>query len=147
MSLIGILVVAPLWGAMSTQLFLQAWLAVINVVSSVIGLARAKVPRKWVFLGLGVYAVQAIVFPVLLGLGYYLLSEKLSFGYTSAENIVYWIFALLSLLYMLPQLPRKVKKAWRNANVRGSLELDISSRRLRDIESQRTEGHGAFPED
>ena len=127
---IGLLIVAPLWGMISTQLFLQAWLAFINGIISIVGFFAGRVDRKTTALGIGVGLGSAFLFYLLLRVGFWLLSDILHFGYSAAENTVYWIFAALSALYMLPQIPRRIKKPWRNAMIPGSLESDIFARKL-----------------
>ena len=129
-NLIGIIIVAPLWGMISTQLFLQSWLAFIGIIINIIGIFRGKVLRKTTFLGLGVALVQVILFSGLLYLGYYLVSDILFFGYTTTENIIYWIFAAIILIWMIPQIPSKIKRAWRCANVPGYIEERIWNRRF-----------------
>lgn len=128
--LIGVIIVSPIWGMVSSQLFLQSWLAFINSGILIIGIVRGVVPRKDNLLGLGIATFQGILFSILLSLGHYLLTRILSFGYTKTENIVYWIFASISLLYMIPQISPKIRKTWRNANIPGSLEEDIIKRKL-----------------
>lgn len=128
MKWIGILLVSPLWGGVSTQLFLQAWLAVVNFLVGLGDFIRGAVPRKDTALMMGVALSQILLFSILLDAGVWLLTKKLHFGYTKAENVVYWIAAAISALYMLPQVPRKIRKSWRNAMLPGSLDLDILKR-------------------
>jgi len=130
--LIGVIIISPIWGIVSTQLFLQSWLAFINAIIDIIGIVRGKVARKNNLLGLGVAILQVLLFSVLLSLGYYLLTKVFSFGYTRIENIIYWIFAVISLLYIIPQMPSKIKGAWRCANISGALEENIVKRKLKD---------------
>jgi hypothetical protein len=130
MNLIGIIVISPLWGIISTRLFLQSWLAFIGIIIWIIGIIRGKVGRRTVFLGLGVSIGSVLLWSALLWLGYYVLSQVLHFGYTTAENVVYWIFAVIGLLWFGRQLLSKIKKTWRNANIAGSLEEDIWTRKL-----------------
>ncbi|MHB8413290.1 MAG: hypothetical protein ACYDDI_15280 [Candidatus Acidiferrales bacterium] len=122
MKWLGILLISPVWGAVSTQLFLQGWLAFIGVFIGLIGFVKGSVPRKDTALLMGVAAFQVVLFSLLLTAGFWLLTDWLPFGRTGAENIVYWVFAGLSALYMLPQVPTKIRKSWRNALVAGSLE-------------------------
>jgi hypothetical protein len=132
MNLIGITIVSPFWGVISTQLFLQSWLAFIGAIMSIIGIIMGKVERQKTFMGLGVSVVQMLLFSGLLYGGQYLLADVWGFGFTKTENIVYWVFAGLSLLYMVPQFPAKIKKGWRNATIPGSLEEDIMKRKMGD---------------
>jgi len=133
LNVLGVIVVSPLWGIISTTLFLQSWLAFIGIIIWIIGIIRGKVERKTAFLGLGMAVGLGVLWSGLLRLGYYLLSDVLSFGYTTAENVVYWIFAGITLIWSGLRLPAKVKKTWRNANVPGSIEEDIWRRKLGKI--------------
>jgi hypothetical protein len=130
MKWIGILLVSPLWGALSTQLFIQAWLAVASFFISFLGLVKGAVPRETTALAMGVAIFSAILFSLLLYGGNWLLTEVLPFGQTEIENVVYWIFAGISALFILPQIPAKVRKSWRNAIIPGSLEVDIFKRKM-----------------
>jgi hypothetical protein len=129
---IGILIVSPFWGMISTQLFLQSWLSFINSIFCIIGLIRGKTSRKDTLLGLAASIIGIIIMSGLLRLGFYIL-DILPFGSTKTENTVYWIFAVFSLLYMIPQIPSKIRKGWRNVNVYGSLEEDILKRKAESI--------------
>jgi len=136
MKWIGIFLVSPLWGALSTQLFLQTWLAALNFVICLIGFVRGAVPRKNNALGMGVALLSSVLFSALLDGGFWLLTDIFSFGRTRAENIVYWIVAALSLLYMLPQIPSRIRKAWRSAMTPGWIEMDILKRKVSAISSE-----------
>jgi len=126
---IGILIVAPLWGITSTQLFFQIWLSVINAVINIIGLIAGRVGRKKTGLGFAISLGSGLIFSLLLHGGYWLLSDVLSFGYSNAENIVYWVFSVFSALYVVFQIPNRIKKTWRFVMVPGALEEDIFARR------------------
>lgn len=130
MKWLGVLIVSPLWGAVSTQLFLQAWLAAINLVITFIGFLVGRVKRSNTALGMGVALVHGLIFSGLLHAGSWLLTDVLGVGWSRIENMVYWVFAVLSALYMLPQIPSRLRKVWRNAMVPGSLEEDIKKRKL-----------------
>ncbi len=132
-SIVGVIFVSPFWGAISSQLLLQAWLAFVNLIIHLIGLVMGRVKRKINLSGIGAALVQMLLFSVLLHGGHYLLTEVFSFGYSTAEYYTYWIFAVLSILYMLPQIPAKVRKSWRNATVVGSIEVDITMRKLESL--------------
>ena len=100
-----------------------------------LGLVKGRVERRLNFIGIGTALVQMILFSALLHGGYYLLAEVFSFGYSTAENVVYWIFAVLSILYMLPQIPAKVRKSWRNATIAGSLQADFMKGKFVSIQT------------
>jgi len=130
MKWLGILLVSPLWGAISAQLVLQAWMGVVNFFISFVGFVKGAVPRKDTALAMAVALFSVVSFSLLLRAGFWLLTDLLPFGQTQAENVVYWVFAGLSALYILPQIPQKVRKSWRNATIPGSLEMDILKRKV-----------------
>ena len=124
---LGILVVSPIWGIVSTTLFLQIWLALANAVIELIGFVKGTVSRKSTSLALGVSVAAAVVFSLLLQGGYWIISAG-NFGASNAESIVYWLFASVTLIGIAIEVPKKIGKSWRNATVRGSLEADIQQR-------------------
>lgn len=130
MKWIGVLVVSPLWGMLSTRLFLQSWLAAVTFLVAVLGFVRGAVPRKDNALAAGVALLGVILFSLLLDGGFWLLTSVLRFGQTRAENIVYWVFAGLAALYILPQIPAKIRKSWRNSMIPASVQEDIVRRQL-----------------
>lgn len=130
MEWIGIVFVSPLWGALSTQLFIQAWLFVANFFINLVGFLKGTVSRKSTALAAGAAVFGVLLFSFLLSAGLWLLTEVFSFGQTETENVVYWVFAGLSALFMLPQIPEKLRKSWRNAMIPGSLEADIFKRKM-----------------
>ena len=130
MKWLGILLISPLWGALSTQLFIQAWMGVANFFIGFVGFVKGAVPRKDAALAMGVALFSVVLFSLLLRGGFWLLTDVFSFGQTQTENTVYWVFAGLSALYILPQVPSKIRKSWRNATIPGSLETDILKRKL-----------------
>lgn len=125
MKWIGVLLVSPLWGTVSTQLFLKALLAVANFFINLLGFVKGAVPRVTTAAAMGVTLVRAIKFFLLLYGGNWLLTEVLPFGQTMTENVVYWVYAGLAALFMVPQIPVKARKFWRKAMIPESLEADI----------------------
>ena len=132
MKWLGILLISPLWGVLSTQLFIQSWMGVVNFFISFVGFVKGAVPRKTTALQMGVALFSVVLFSLLLRGGFWLLTDVFPFGQTQMESTVYWVFAGLSALYMFPQVPRKFRKSWRNAMIPGSLETDILKRKLEE---------------
>jgi len=118
---IGVIVIAPLWGMLSTQLFFQAWLSFINGIINIIGFFVGRVERKTTALGFVVCIGSFALFNGIFYAVFWLLSDILHFGYSPAENTVYWIFAALSSLYMLPQIPGRIRQSWQNSMVKSIL--------------------------
>lgn len=139
---VGIILVAPLWGILSAQLFLQSWLAVANMFIALAGFVGGAVRRKTTAMMMGVAVAQVVLFSLLLGGGFWLLTEVLPFGRTRLENGIYWAFAACSALFMLLQVPSKVRKSWRDAMVPGALEGDIISRKLRVASERAIDSRG-----
>lgn len=131
MNLIGIVIVAPIWGILSTRLFLQSWLALINTGIHVFGLVTGKVDRRLNFMGFGFSLALCLLWSGLLYLGQYLFSVVWGFGHTTPENVVYWALAIASLVFFVREFPSKIRKAWRAATVLGAIEQDILERRSR----------------
>ncbi len=123
--LIGVTIISPIWGFVSTLLFLQCWLAFVSMIMSIISLITGKVGRKNSLMFLGIYLLQGIVSSICLKLGYWLLSSVLSFGYTTIENIIYWIFAVIALIGLLPQIPNTIRRVWHNTSLPGIFELNL----------------------
>ena len=130
-SIVGIVIISPAWGVMSTWLFLQSWLSLIGAFLGIIGLIRGKVERKVLFASIGLHILTLIACSALLSLGYYLFSYVFQFGYSKIENIVYWLFAGISFIFIIIEYPHKIKKGWRQANVVGEIESDVIKRRFR----------------
>lgn len=121
MKWLGILLIAPLWGALSTQLFIQAWMAVAIFFIYFVGFVKGAVPRKDTALLMSVALFSVVLFTLLLRGGVWLLTDVFSFGHTQTENTVYWVFAGLSALFLLPQVSSRTWESWRKATIPGSL--------------------------
>ena len=130
MSWIGVLIVSPIWGTISTRLFLQSWLALLQGIIGIIGLFDGRVERKVNGVLVGFSFGAMVVCSLLWSVGFWLLYDVLGFGYSAGETTVYWVFVAVSALYFLPQIPGRLGKTWRNAMVPGSLEDDIAARKL-----------------
>ena len=124
MNWLGILLISPIWGPLSTQFFIQAWLSVAQFFIYLVGFVKGSVPRKDNAIHMGVAICTVALFSLLLRGGFWLLTVVLPFGQTQAENIVYWLFAGLSWLYFIPQIPSKLRASWRYATIPNALWLD-----------------------
>jgi hypothetical protein len=58
---IGILIVSPMWGMTSTQLFLQGWLAFLSAIIGTVGFVAGRVHRKTTALMMGTGIGMSIV--------------------------------------------------------------------------------------
>mgnify|MGYP000402622816 CR=1 FL=1 len=117
MSWIGILVVSPLWGMISTQMFVQSWLGVVLAGIGIIGAVAGRRPRQDCAILVAIGLAQALIFStIIIGVNW-ILTSVTPFGTTMGEIISYWIFAAISAPYLLVQVPGKIKDAWRRALV------------------------------
>lgn len=110
-------IISLIWGVLWIQFFLQACLAFAMGALNVVGFVRGEVSR--------VDTAKLIAFHVAVILccagllyGGKMLAEYLLFGY----GVLFWIFSAMSALYLLPQIPRKLKWAWRCSTVPGVIE-------------------------
>jgi hypothetical protein len=127
---VGVLVVSPLWGFLSTQLFIQAWLAVAGLVCGSIGLLRGRVEPGVNLIAIGTGLASVILWCALLRAGFWLLVDVLELGASGAENTVYWICAVVFALGSIPQIVLSVRNAWRFAMVPGALDQFSLDRRM-----------------
>jgi hypothetical protein len=127
---VGMLLVSPVWGWVSTQMFLQGWLSVVGIACGLAGLVRGRVPRLQNLTGIGVGVVSVILWSALLRGGFWLLVDVLKFGYSGAENTVYWLVAGIFALGSLQQMVTSVRNSWRFAMVPGALDQFTLDRRI-----------------
>ena len=127
---LGVLLVSPAWGWLSTQLLLQSWLSVVGIACGLVGLGQGRVPRLQNFMAVGVGVFSVTLWSLLLRGGFWLLVDVLKFGYTGAENVVYWVVAAIFALGSIPQMVTSVRNSWRFATVPGALEQATVDRRI-----------------
>jgi uncharacterized membrane protein YeaQ/YmgE (transglycosylase-associated protein family) len=133
MNWLGVLLVSPLWGIISSQFFFRWLLAFASFLISLVGFLRGSVPRKVNAIGMGAGLAHMVVAAIVLSGGRWLLTEVLEFGYSDAENTSYKIFAVIGSVYCLFQIPSRLRRAWRNAFVPGEIEHNIFKRKLAQI--------------
>lgn len=114
-NLIGPFVVAPVWGFLSTELFLQGWLAYADMFIAVASLVRGRATGSQAAEAAFGAFVTGVVYTVCLRGGFSLLVEDMGFGRTGLEKILYCVFVVLSAAYLVPRLPSKIRNAWRTA--------------------------------
>ena len=118
MKWIGPIVVMPLWAFGVAQLFVQGWLLTADLAIAVIALVRGRMT--------GLRAVQAIVgsliagvvCAVLLRISPWLVVDLLGYGRTGLEQILFAVFAVLSVVYLVRRFPAQVRKSWQTAMTR-----------------------------
>jgi hypothetical protein len=114
-NLIGPFVVAPLWGFLSTELFLQGWLAYADMFIAIASLVRGRTTGSRAAEAAFGALVTGVACTACLHGGFWVLLEVMGFGRRGLEKILYCVFVVLSAAYLVPRLPSKVQKAWRTA--------------------------------
>jgi fatty acid desaturase len=122
-----VLIVAPLWGMISAQLFMISILSLIFVIA-VVGIFKRKVALTNLAIAMAVSFFNCILFVTLLVGGRYLIQKYTSFGSTTSENVAFWVFAVFSVWFMAEEFASKIQKQWRNCTLEGSVELDMLKR-------------------
>ena len=128
----GIIVVGPLWGLISAQLFFQTGEEFIKAVIYLIGLFKGKVAAKKLLVRMVAALVASLLCAILLVFGFWLICVRYPHLRTSAQNVLYLAFAVLATVYIVSQMPRKLRKTWRHATQPGAIEDDA----LEDAEDE-----------
>lgn len=103
-----------------------------------LGLALGRTPHGTA-LGLAAFSFfSCALFSGLLYGGHWLLTTALPFGQTTGENIVYWVVAGLSAIFMLPQIPSKLRTSWSYATRPGALDDAATTERTEGLLRQAT---------
>ena len=129
MAEIVIFIVLAFWGIMSVKLIMQGLLFCVSIFASIVGIIKRRTTLKVNVIGIGVSSIGTLLMLSLLYFGNYLL--LFWFGYAYTDSIVFWIFAVMSCLFMLLQFPEKILKIWENSTKLGSIESDILKRKMK----------------
>lgn len=124
MEWLGILLISPVWGYLSTRCFIQAWVGVALFFIHLVGFFKGAVPRNDNALYMSVAIFTVVLFSLLLLGGFWLLTVVLPFGQTQIERVVYWVSAGISFLFFLKQVPSKIRGSWRYATIPNALWVD-----------------------
>lgn len=120
----GIIVVGPLWGLISTQLFFQTGEEFIKGCIYLMGLFKGKVSSKKLLVRMVAAFVTSIGCAILLVFGFWLICVRYPHLRTPAQNVLYLAFALFGTVYVVSQMSTKIRKAWRHATQPGAIEDD-----------------------
>jgi hypothetical protein len=139
----GIIVVGPLWGLLSAQLFFQTGEEFIKGVIYLMGFLRHKVKGRTMLIRMITAFVTSIVCAILLVGGFWLICVRYPDLRTPAQNVLYLAFALLGTVYVVSQMPHKLKKAWRHANIPGAMEEDAEIEAEEESDRKEVDARGA----
>lgn len=128
----GIIVVGPLWGLISAQLFFQTGEEFIKAVIYLMGIFKHKVATKKLVVRMVIALASSLLCAILLVFGFWVICVRYPSLRTPAQNVLYLAFALLGTVYIVSQMPNKLHKAWRHATISGAIEDDA----LEDAEEE-----------
>ena len=112
---VGPLVVAACWAIASVHLVLQGWLATARIFIALVALMRGRMSGARTFEALLGAFITGLFCSFLLRAGFWFLLERMGFGRTWLEQIVYVSVVAVSASLMLGRLPSQLQKSWRAA--------------------------------
>lgn len=120
----GIIVVGPLWGLISVQLFFLIGEEAIMAVMYLIGIMRGYVSSKKLVPRAVWSALRSVGSALLLIAGFWLICVRYPTLRSSAQNVLYLAFAILAIFYVVAAMPGRLNRAWRHATIVGAIEDD-----------------------
>ena len=129
LKILGIIISIP-FGLGAGYCILQSWMSLVNAIINLIGFLRGKRERSYTALAFVIALIQVLVFSGLLFLiDYVLRHTRLSYTYSQVGQILFFVFMIIQMLFMLIQVPAKIRKLWLNANYDKSklLEMEIKN--------------------
>lgn len=116
MTWVGLFLIAPMWGPVSTIMFYHGWLSFLGILACMVGLAGSGVSRRVVIAHLFNHVTRVLFFGLVLVVGFMLLFKVLPFGRTQGEMIVYWVTATITLVAIIPRISNKIDQIWKQVN-------------------------------
>ena len=89
----------------------------LGIVCCTMSFFRVKLPPKELFGLLFSKVTETIFFSTLLVLGFYVFYHRLHWGKTEMEALVFFISAMVRLVFVLFQIPKAIDDAWNAANL------------------------------
>ncbi len=130
MQVLGLLIVAPLWGLLSPKLFVKSWIGFLGVLACCIGLKRGKVTLRSFAYHLLNNITEMVFGAALLVTGFYLLYFFMPFGRTGSEVLVYWIFSTVQLFFVIPTLSARIETIWAQTNAPAPARLPLEDQEV-----------------
>jgi hypothetical protein len=131
--LVGVLLVSPVWGWFSAQLFLQCCLPIVGAVCGLAGLVRGRVSRWQNLMIIGTCMFSVTLWSALLYGGFWLLFDVLEFGASGLETVIYWAVAVIFVLGSMSQVMGSLRRSWRFAMVPGAIHQFSIERQMQAV--------------
>ena len=133
MQILGLICAVPL-GLGIGFCVMQSWTSLVLSIINLIGFVRGKRERSDTALAFGTAIIQAIVFSGLLFLIDYLLQHTfLIYTHSKLGQILLFIFLGIQVIFMLLQVPHKLRIFWLNANYDKSKLFEMELRNSEKI--------------
>jgi hypothetical protein len=102
------MVLAFIWGQVSTHLFFRGWISFLGVIYCAVGVMRRM--DRWVPIAkISISkATDVAFFGMLLFAGFYLFYFRLDLGRTTAECLVFLISASVRLFFVIPRISASI---------------------------------------
>lgn len=114
--ILGLIIAVPL-GLGIGFCAMQSWTSLLLAIINLIGFVRGKRERSYTALAFGTAIIQSIVFGGILFLINYLLQHTfLIYTYSKLGQILLFMFLGIQVIFMLLQVPHKLRIFWLNAN-------------------------------
>jgi len=104
------IVLALLWGQLSTYLFFRGWMSFLGIIYCGVGILRRRdqlVPIMRISFS---KFTDIIFFWILLFMGFYLLYFHLDLGKTGAEITIFLISASVRMLMVIPRISATIDR-------------------------------------
>jgi len=113
---------------------MQSWISFVLAIINLIGFVRGKRERSHTALAFGVTMIQSLFFNGILFLVNYLLQHSfLIHTYSKLGQILLFIFLGVQVIFMLLQVPHKLRICWLNANYDKSKLFEMELRNSEKI--------------
>ncbi|NIA07573.1 MAG: hypothetical protein GWP14_08060 [Actinobacteria bacterium] len=113
---------------------MQSWTSLVLAIINLIGFVRGKRERSYTALAFVVAIAQAVFFSgILFGFYYLLQNTFLAHAYSGLAQILLLVFLGIQAIYMLFQVPRKLRIFWLNANYDKSKLIEMEIRNSEKI--------------
>ena len=104
------LIIALVWGQLSTYFFFKGWMSFLGAIYCYISIVRCR-QKTLPILKINFSKItEVLFFGLLLYLGFYLFYFRLELGRTNIETIVFLISASVRMYFVVPFISSEIEK-------------------------------------
>lgn len=104
------MVLALLWGQMSTYFFFRGWMSFLGVIYCGVGIISRRDQVAPITLIFFARVTEVVFFWMLLFIGFYLFYFRLDLGRTLAETTVFLVSASVRMLIVIPRISATIEQ-------------------------------------